>query len=80
LPTSDSLSGAISCIELRSLRTANEELDELAEEDELAAEEPPVAERPVAAAPVPVELEPDPLAELLLDPLVVPLPETTSPT
>ncbi len=48
-----------------------------AELEELAA---PVAERPEPEPPVaPVALDPDPVA-LLLDALVVPLPETTSPT
>jgi hypothetical protein len=42
----------------------------------------PVAERPVAEAPAaPVELVADPLEELaVLEALVVPLPDTTSPT
>jgi hypothetical protein len=51
---------------------------ELLEAVELDA---PVAERPVEAAPAPVALDPDPLEALLeLEALVVPLPETTSPT
>jgi hypothetical protein len=80
LPISDSLNGTTSCIELRSLRTANDELvepDELdapVELDELAAERAAVEAPPVAAAP-------DPLEELLLaGALVVPLGDTTSPT
>ena len=83
LPISDSLSGTTSCIEERSLRTANAELEELDEEEvgfggargargAASAEAPPVA-----AAPV---LDPDPLEELLLEALVVPLAVTTSPT
>jgi hypothetical protein len=45
--------------------------------EELEALDVPVLERPLA----PVTLEPDPLDELLeLEALVVPLPETTSPT
>jgi hypothetical protein len=77
LPISDSLNATTSCIELRSLRTANEELEE---PPVLLEALEPVAERPVAEAPAaPVELAVDPLDELL-DALVVPLPETTSPT
>jgi hypothetical protein len=82
LPISDSLSATTSCIEDRSLRTANAELEELDEEEDDLEEldeplAPPSAEAPVAAAPVSA---PDPLEELLLEALVVPLGETTSPT
>jgi hypothetical protein len=50
------------------------------EADVLDALEVPVAERPLAPV-APAALESDPLEELLeLDALVVPLPETTSPT
>ncbi len=68
---------------LRSLRTANAELeelelDELDDPDELEpVPAPPSPEVPVAPAPVP---EPDPLDELLFEALVVPLADTTSPT
>jgi hypothetical protein len=76
-PISDSLSGTTSCIELRSLSTANEELEEESPEAVLLFDAP-VVERPVApVAPVPVA--PDELLALD-DALVVPLPETTSPT
>ena len=84
LPISDSLSGTTSCIELRSLRIAKEELEELEESEDLdelldAPAPAPAAEAPPAAAvPVPV---PDPPEEELLDEaLVVPPPETVSPT
>jgi hypothetical protein len=78
---SDSLSATTSCIELRSLSTANAELEEDPEEPEESLEAPP-AVRPTAEAPVaPVAPLSEPLDELLeLDPFVVPLPETTSPT
>jgi hypothetical protein len=75
LPTSDSLSGTTSFIELRSLSTANDELEELVEDEELLE---PVA--PAAAPPVPEE---EPVPEELslpLDALLVPPPETVSPT
>jgi hypothetical protein len=67
---------------LRSLRTANAELEELDALEELEALlVAPVAERPVAPVPAPAVLAPEPPDELLeLDALVVPLPETTSPT
>jgi hypothetical protein len=61
---------------LRSLRIANAELEELDAAEELAALVAPVAARPLA----PVALAPDPVEELLLEALVVPLPDTTSPT
>jgi hypothetical protein len=78
LPISDSLNATTSCIELRSLRTANEELEE---SPELLEALEPVAERPVAAPAAPVELAADPLEELpVLEALVVPLPDTTSPS
>jgi hypothetical protein len=76
--TSDSLSGTTSCSALRSLSTAKEELElpvELEAEDEAA----PVEERPAPDAPV--APEPVELAELVvLDALLVPVPETDSPT
>jgi hypothetical protein len=81
LPISDSLSGTTSCIELRSLRTAKAELDELEEPDEL--DEPEELERPLdeEAPAAPAVLDPDPLEELLLlEALVVPLADTVSPT
>ncbi len=65
---------------VRSLSTANAELEEL---DEPAAEEPEELEElaPARVAEAPVALDPDPLDELLaLEALVVPLAETTSPT
>lgn len=78
LPTSDSLSGTTSFIELRSLRIANAELEEpepleeeLEELDEPAAAPRPADEPPAADSP----------EELLaLEALVVPPPETVSPT
>jgi hypothetical protein len=78
LPISDSLSGTTSFISLRSLSTANELLEEPDEPelDELL-EEPPA---PAVLAPV---AEPLPDEELLseeLDALLVPPPETVSPT
>ena len=78
MPISDSLRATTSCIELRSLRTANEELDDPLDPAEVVLEPvEPVAERaPVAAA----ALELESLDELLLDAFVVPLPVTTSPT
>jgi hypothetical protein len=80
LPISDSLNGTTSCIELRSLRIAKAELEELVLLEVLAALDAPVAERPVAPASLaPDPLAPDPLEELL-EALLVPLPETTSPT
>jgi hypothetical protein len=81
-PTSDSLSGTTSWIELRSLRTANPELEELELlELPVALEElPPVAvlpeDVPVAAPLEAVPPEEDELVEALL----VPAPETVSPT
>jgi len=78
LPISDSLNATTSCIELRSLRTAKEELEE---SPELLDVLEPVAGRPVAALAAPVELAADPLEELpVLEALVVPLPDTTSPS
>ncbi len=71
---------------MRSLRTANAELEEPAEPLDEAPEEleEPAAERPPLPeeeAPAPVALDPDPLEELLvLEALVVPLPDTVSPT
>lgn len=80
LPISDSLRGTTSCIVLRSLRTANAELEELDAAEELDELEAPVALRPLAPV-APAPLAPDPLEELLeLEALVVPLPDTTSPT
>src|SRR4030088_1230845 len=73
LPISDSLSGTTSCIDSRWLSTAKAPLEEPVEpldEDEAPAEEAPAEEAPL----VPVEeLE-------LLEALVVPVPETVSPT
>src|ERR1700709_2067561 len=72
LPTSDSLNGTTSFIELRSLSTANDELDVLEEPDEGRPD--PVA--PAAAAPAP---EDEPLLEELspeLEARLVPPPET----
>jgi hypothetical protein len=83
LPTSDSLSGTTSCIELRSERTANAELEEPEEDEEPVVLAEPVAERapPVEAPAAPALLDPDPAEELLvLEALVVPLPDTVSPT
>ena len=77
LPISDSLSAAMSCIEARSLSTANAELVELEPEelDELpVALEAPVLDRP-EEVPVALALdpeEPDPLEALALVALVVP--------
>jgi hypothetical protein len=81
-PISDSLSATTSCIEERSLSTAKAELEELEEpEPEEDEEEVPPVERPVAAEEPVAELpDPEELEELLLEALVVPLPETTSPT
>ena len=83
LPISDSLSGTTSSIVDRSLRTAK--ADELFEveaelEDVFELEEPtPVsAERTVEEPPV--DDDPLPLVEELLLPLLVPPPETVSPT
>ena len=71
MPISDSLSGTTSCIELRLLITAKEELEELLDDSvELLGDEPPL----LGAAE---ELL---LDELLLDALVVPVAETVSPT
>jgi hypothetical protein len=76
LPTSDSLRGTTSCIELRSLRTANGELEEAAEPEEPEPLERALEEDPPAAEP---ELDsPEELAAVLA--LVVPPPETVSPT
>jgi hypothetical protein len=78
-PTSDSLRGTTSCIELRSLRTANAELPEPELEglEELAVALGP---RAPPAAPVAPE-DAEALEELEeLDALVVPVAETTSPT
>ena len=78
LPISDSLSGTTSCIELRSLSTANDEPDELPDElDEDAPDEPPATRsRPLAPVAEPAAAE-----ELLaLDAFVVPVAETVSPT
>jgi hypothetical protein len=74
LPISDSLSATTTCIEDRSLSTANDdELDEPVEELEEPVEAPPSAE-----APVPVE---ELLLELReLDAFVVPLADAVSPT
>ena len=91
LPISDSLSGTTSCIELRSLRTANAVLAELDPPEEPdALEEPeeldePAPERPEEEAPVPDPddadpEDPDPLEEPALEALVVPCAETSSPT
>ena len=77
LPISDSLSGTTSCIELRSLRIANEELDELEESEDLDELDEPAAVPPAAAVPVP---DPPEEEELPDEDLVVPLPETVSPT
>ena len=56
---SDSLSATTSCIELRSLSTANAELDEDPEEPEESLEAP-LAVRPAVAAPLaPVALAPE---------------------
>ena len=80
LPISDSLSGTTSCIEERSLRTANAELEELDEEEDDLEELEELVAPPSAEAP-PAAVVPDPLEELLLlEALVVPLPATTSPT
>jgi hypothetical protein len=68
---------------LRSLRTAKAELEVLEEPLELLEEEPEaVAARVLVAAPAPaVVLEPVPLAEELpVEALLVPPPETVSPT
>ena len=81
LPTSDSLSGTTSCIELRSERTANADELELEEDavDELV-ELPRVLEAPAPPA-APVVLAADPPEELLaVEALVVPPPDTVSPT
>ena len=79
LPISDSLSATTSCIELRSLSTANDELAELEDPVDPVELLDPVADRLAEAPVAPVAL--DPLDELLaLDALVVPLAETTSPT
>ena len=70
---------------VRSLNTANAELEELEAPDEEEPDEvdEPVAERPLLdeeAPAAPAALDPDPLEELLaLEALVVPLPDTTSP-
>lgn len=72
LPISDSLSGTTSCIELRLLITAKEELEELLDDSaELLGDE----------ALLVGEAEALLLEELLaLDALVVPVAETVSPT
>jgi hypothetical protein len=80
LPTSDSLSGTTSFIALRSLSTANAELDEL---DEAAPEDafalvPPVAPLPPPASAADAPPPEDPSAEL--EALLVPPPEAVSPT
>ena len=83
LPISDSLRATTSCIELRSLSTANEELEEPEEElDDLEALDEPVVAPPAAEAPPVADAPvPDPLVEeLLLEALVVPPPDTVSPT
>ncbi len=81
LPTSDSLSGTTSFIALRSLSTANEELDEPVEPEEDEADElaPPVAADPRPLAPVVPSLLPDEACDAL-DARLVPPPETVSPT
>ena len=79
LPISDSLSGTTSFIELRSLSTAKDELVEPLEPefelDELPVEPPPA---PSPAASVAELLDEEPSE--LLDALLVPPPETVSPT
>src|SRR5882762_2506661 len=76
LPTSDSLSGTTSCIELRSQSTANDELEVLADPEPDVDEALPV---PVAPEPVaPVLEEPVPpalLPVLLVEAFVVPVAE-----
>ncbi len=79
LPISDSLSGTTSLIELRSLRIANAELDELEESVDADVElDAAPAERALAAEPV--APAPDSPELAVLAAFVVPLPETTSPT
>jgi hypothetical protein len=79
LPISDSLSGTTTCIELRSLRTAKEELDEALEA--VLVLDVPVVDRAAVAPVAAAALDPESPEELLeLDAFVVPLPETTSPT
>jgi hypothetical protein len=83
LPISDSLSATTSCIEERSLSTAKAELEVLEEPEPEDEEEDAAlpAERAVVAEPPAVELpDPEELEELLFEALVVPLPDTTSPT
>jgi hypothetical protein len=75
LPISDSLSGTTSTIELRSLRTANEVLEELDALDELLELERALDEEAAGDA---VELAPVELP--VLEALVVPLADTFSPT
>ena len=69
-------------MELRSLRTANAELEleEPVEEEPEELDEPPAA-RPAVEEAAPAALDPEPLEELELEEArVVPLPDTVSPT
>jgi hypothetical protein len=74
----------MSCIEERSLSTAKDELEELEEFEALEELDAPVAaDRPEEEALPPDAEVPDPDDPdelLLLDALVVPLADTTSPT
>jgi hypothetical protein len=90
LPISDSLSAATSCSESRSLSTANAEPEDPEPEDPEPdgldespfALEAAVLER-LEEAPVALALEPEdpePLAELVLEALLVPCALTLSPT
>ncbi len=71
-------------MELRSLRTANAELEleEPVEEEPEELDEPaPAPARPPVDEAAPAVLDPEPLEELALDEArVVPLPDTVSPT
>lgn len=86
MPISDSLRGTTSCIAERSLNTANAEFEELEEPEEGEPDEldEPAPVRPLLDEEAPAAaaaLDPDPLEELLvLEALVVPLPDTISPT
>jgi hypothetical protein len=75
-PTSDSLSGTTSCIELRLLSTANDALEEPEDPEPAVDEEVPV---PVAPVPVPALLDVALLLVLLVEAFVVPVAETVSP-
>ena len=81
LPTSDSLRGATSCIELRSLRTAKEVLEDPEVPDPLEPVEAPAPPAPAALAPTAEDPDPEAPEEAPAEEaLVVPFADTASPT